>query len=108
MVTVQGRILQALHGPRGDANGAILDDGTTLKFPPPSAWQMSSLLQPGQVGRRAGLELYRTATVAWSTCNRLRPLSRQHRRPPARTPYAAATAARRLAPPPPPPAPPRG
>ena len=48
MATVQGRILQVLHGPRGDVNGAILDDGTTLKFPPPSAWQMSSLLQPGQ------------------------------------------------------------
>ncbi len=48
MVTVQGRILQALHGPRGDANGAMLDDGTTLKLSPPSAWQMASLLQPGQ------------------------------------------------------------
>ena len=48
MATVQGRILQVLHGPRGDMNGAILDDGTTLKLPPPSAWQMSSLLQPGQ------------------------------------------------------------
>jgi hypothetical protein len=46
--TAQGRILQVLHGPRGDANGAILDDGTTLKFPPPTAWQTVSLLQPGQ------------------------------------------------------------
>jgi hypothetical protein len=49
MATVQGRILQVLHGPRGDTNGAILDDGTTLKLPPPSAWQMASLLQPGQL-----------------------------------------------------------
>ncbi|MGO9331093.1 MAG: hypothetical protein ACLQJ0_23695, partial [Steroidobacteraceae bacterium] len=48
MATVQGRILQVLHGPRGDMNGAILDDGTTLKLPPPSAWQVASLLQPGQ------------------------------------------------------------
>jgi hypothetical protein len=48
MATVQGRILQLLHGPRGDTNGAILDDGTTLRMPPPSAWQMASLLQPGQ------------------------------------------------------------
>lgn len=46
--TAQGRILQVLHGPRGDANGAFLDDGTTLKFPPPTAWQTVSLLQPGQ------------------------------------------------------------
>jgi hypothetical protein len=46
--TAQGRISQVLHGPRGDANGALLDDGTTLKFPPPTAWQTASLLQPGQ------------------------------------------------------------
>jgi hypothetical protein len=46
--SVQGRILQVLHGPRGDANGAILDDGTTLKLLPPAAWQTASLLQPGQ------------------------------------------------------------
>jgi hypothetical protein len=46
--TVQGRILQVLHGPRGDANGAILDDGTTLKLQPPSSWQTASLLQPSQ------------------------------------------------------------
>jgi hypothetical protein len=46
--TVQGRISQILHGPRSDANGALLDDGTTLKFPPPTAWQTTSLLQPGQ------------------------------------------------------------
>ena len=26
--TAQGQILQVLHGPRGDANGALLDDGT--------------------------------------------------------------------------------
>jgi hypothetical protein len=47
--TVQGRVQQILHGPRGDVNGALLDDGTILKFPPPLAWQASSTLQPGQV-----------------------------------------------------------
>jgi hypothetical protein len=46
--TVQGRVLQVLHGPRGDVNGAFLDDGTILKLPPPMAWQASSVLQPGQ------------------------------------------------------------
>jgi hypothetical protein len=45
--TVQGRVLQVLHGPRGDMNGAFLDDGTILKLPPPAAWQASSVLQPG-------------------------------------------------------------
>jgi hypothetical protein len=47
--TVQGRVQQILHGPRGDVNGALLDDGTILKFPPPLAWRASSTLQPGQV-----------------------------------------------------------
>jgi hypothetical protein len=46
--TVQGRIQQVLHGPRGDVNGALLDDGTILKLAPPAAWQASSMLQPGQ------------------------------------------------------------
>jgi hypothetical protein len=46
--TMQGRIQQVLHGPRGDVNGALLDDGTILKLPPPVAWQASSVLQPGQ------------------------------------------------------------
>ena len=47
--TVQGRVQQVLHGPAGDVNGALLDDGTTIKVPPPLGWQASSVLQPGQV-----------------------------------------------------------
>jgi len=47
--TVQGRVQQVLHGPAGDVNGALLDDGTTIKVPPPLGWQASSGLQPGQV-----------------------------------------------------------
>ncbi len=47
--TVQGRVQQVLHGPAGDVNGALLDDGTTIKVAPPFAWQLSSALQPGQV-----------------------------------------------------------
>jgi hypothetical protein len=47
--TVQGRVQQVLHGPAGDVNGALLDDGTTIKVPPPFGWQASSGLQPGQV-----------------------------------------------------------
>jgi hypothetical protein len=46
--TVHGRVLQVLHGPAGDVNGAFLDDGTIVKLPPPVAWQASSVLQPGQ------------------------------------------------------------
>jgi hypothetical protein len=47
--TVQGRVQQVLHGPAGDVNGALLDDGTTIKVPPPLGWEASSGLQSGQV-----------------------------------------------------------
>jgi hypothetical protein len=47
--TVQGRVQQVLHGPAGDVNGALLDDGTTIKVAPPLVWQASSGLQSGQI-----------------------------------------------------------
>lgn len=31
---VEGKVRFALHGPKGDVNGAILDDGTVVRFPP--------------------------------------------------------------------------
>jgi hypothetical protein len=46
--TVQGRIQQVLHGPRGDINGAMLDSGTTVKVPPHAWPQVAALLQPRQ------------------------------------------------------------
>jgi hypothetical protein len=46
--SVQGRVQQDLHGPAGDINGAVLDNGTELKLPPPAAYQVSDWLQPGQ------------------------------------------------------------
>lgn len=46
--TVQGRVQQFLHGPRGDINGAMLDSGTTVKVPPQAWAQVAALLQPGQ------------------------------------------------------------
>jgi hypothetical protein len=38
----------ALHGPQGEVNGALLDDGTVLRLPPPEAYRFTALLQPGQ------------------------------------------------------------
>jgi len=32
---VQGRVKADLHGPRGEINGALLEDGTVLRMPPP-------------------------------------------------------------------------
>ncbi|MEX1827258.1 hypothetical protein [Luteibacter sp. CQ10] len=32
-----GQVAQPLYGPRGDVNGAVLDDGTMLHLPPPAS-----------------------------------------------------------------------
>jgi hypothetical protein len=46
--TISGRIATQLHGRRGEANGAVLDNGTILRMPPPDAERMQALIQPGQ------------------------------------------------------------
>jgi hypothetical protein len=46
--TVSGRIALQLHGKRGEVNGVVLDDGTTLRLPPPEADRMQDQLQQGQ------------------------------------------------------------
>ena len=46
--TISGRIALMLHGKRGEVNGALLDNGTTVRLPPPEADRMQALLQPGQ------------------------------------------------------------
>lgn len=43
--TVEGKIAFVLHGPKGDADGAILGDGTILRVPPKLA---AIRLAPGQ------------------------------------------------------------
>jgi hypothetical protein len=57
LIEVQGRVRMALHGPRGDVNGALLEDGTVLRLPPPEAEQFAALLQPGQTLIAEGIEL---------------------------------------------------
>ena len=44
---LQGRIRLVLHGMMGEANGALLDDGTVLRMPPPAAARLAGLLVPG-------------------------------------------------------------
>jgi hypothetical protein len=46
--TLSGRVQTPLYGPMGDLNGAVLEDGTILRVPPPSAYQFATLLAPGQ------------------------------------------------------------
>lgn len=44
---VNGQVASALHGPRGEVNGALLASGLTLRLPPPEASRYERLLQPG-------------------------------------------------------------
>lgn len=43
-----GRIASTLHGKRGEVNGALLEDGTVLRLPPPEAERLADWLRPGQ------------------------------------------------------------
>ena len=47
-VTASGRVREPLYGPRGDMNGALLDDGTQVHLPPDQASTLGAGLQPGQ------------------------------------------------------------
>jgi hypothetical protein len=46
--SVSGKVQTPLYGPRSDVNGALLEDGTIIRFPPPIAAQSPSLLMPGR------------------------------------------------------------
>ena len=46
-LTTQGRIKAALHGRQGEVNGAILEDGTIIRLPPPEAQRLAAQLTPG-------------------------------------------------------------
>ena len=45
--TAQGHIKAQLHGPEGDLNGALLEDGTIVRLPPPEARRLAADLTPG-------------------------------------------------------------
>ena len=45
---VQGKVKEQLHGPRGDLNGVLLEDGTIVRLPPPEAQRLATELAPGQ------------------------------------------------------------
>jgi hypothetical protein len=42
------KVKAQLHGPRGELNGVLLDDGTVVHLPPPEAERMASALAVGQ------------------------------------------------------------
>ena len=46
-LNASGRVKAALHGPRGDLNGALLEDGTIVRLPPPEAQRLAAVLAAG-------------------------------------------------------------
>ena len=47
MLEDQGKVKQQLHGPRGDVNGVLLEDGTIVRMPPPEAQRLAGELAAG-------------------------------------------------------------
>jgi len=46
---VQGTVREPLYGPRGETNGALLEDGTQVHLPPDQAWLLGGHLQAGRM-----------------------------------------------------------
>ncbi len=46
-LTATGHVKAQLHGLRGDLNGALLEDGTIIRLPPPEAQRLAAVLAPG-------------------------------------------------------------
>lgn len=68
VLEVSGKVRQVLHGPQGEINGALLEDGTVLRLPPPEAARHQALLAPGKTlfarGRGIANDLGRVVEVA--------------------------------------------
>lgn len=47
-LSAEGKVRMALYGPRGETNGALLEDGTFLRLPPHEAERLSDMLVPGR------------------------------------------------------------
>jgi hypothetical protein len=47
-LSAQGHIKTQLHGPRGELNGVLLEDGTIVRLPPDEADRLAAQLAPGQ------------------------------------------------------------
>lgn len=43
---IEGVVVRALHGPKGEVRGALLEDGTTLRFPKDRADGVATLITP--------------------------------------------------------------
>ena len=55
LTEVHSRVRMALHVPQGDVNGALLDDGTILRLPPPEAYRFAESAAIGTDDCRGGI-----------------------------------------------------
>jgi hypothetical protein len=46
--TLSGKIASQLHAKRGEINGAVLDNGTIVRLPPPEPERLEAVIRPGQ------------------------------------------------------------
>jgi hypothetical protein len=46
-MSAQGVVKQAIHGPKGETRGAVLEDGRIIRLPPHEAERLSGLLKKG-------------------------------------------------------------
>lgn len=108
--TASGRISVVLHGRRGEVNGAVLDNGTVLRLPPPEAERLASSLQVGQ-------PVFARGDILSSALGRVIDVQAIGSSPEQMTELAGPRPPRgpkgekspdRVGPPPPPPLPPRG
>lgn len=102
--SVQGRVQQLLHGPAGDVNGALLDNGTTVKWARPLTWQMASRAQVGQTLTVQGW----TLTNGYGRVIDAQALADEAPQTPQGAPPPSPPSAPGAAPPPPPPPAPGG
>jgi hypothetical protein len=91
---VTGTVDRPLRGKNGEVNGALLADGTVVRFPPHAAFDFAPLLQPGQALAAEGLGTENAygrgleATAMGPSLQALRPIyGQQARRPSFHTPF---------------------
>lgn len=76
----EGRIRQVLHGPKGEARGALLEDGAIIRIPAHEAERFAHFLSPGQRlavrgdGLRSELGTVIEAREAGPSADELQPL----------------------------------
>jgi len=48
-LSATGRVKVLLHGPEGEVNGALLEDGTIVRLPPREAERLAAVMAPGAI-----------------------------------------------------------